>query len=740
MKPTAVWITSPEDLGGAAVSFVKEFAPRKPIKKATMHATAMGLYALYLNGARVGKGVLTPGWTSYQHRIQYQTYDITAALQESNRLEARVGQGWAVGHVGYAHTNHFFDDHTSLLLWMEILYIDGTREQISTNASWEVYTCPILSSEIYHGETVDLTAPIRCLGHAVECEVDTKVIPQVGEWIVENEHIAPVELLRTPKGELVLDFGQNLTGYVEVTVQGPRGSRIVLHHAEVLDKEGNLYTENLRGARNENIYVLSGELDVFKPTFSFQGFRYVHLVEYPLERVDLSQFRAIVVHSEMKRTGTFVCGNEKINQLYHNILWGQKSNYLDLPTDCPQRDERLGWTGDAQIFFRAAAINYDVERFFEKWLGDVALEQHKDGAVGGIVPHCLKGKMTRISAAWGDAATIIPWNLYVTYGNKKLLKKHFPMMKKWVDYIRQAGPVETLWLGGRHYGDWLAMDNDPDRYDGATPTDYIASLYYLHSTTLLIKAGKVLGMDVNSYEELLPRIRAAIRARYIKNGDLRLVSDSWAEGDPEPTLQTQTAYVMALYFGICDGDEARLFARRLADMIRANGTRMTTGFVGTPYLLHALSENGYTDLAYELLFQEKNPSWLYSVCHGATTMWEHWNSQKEDGSFWSPQMNSFNHYAYGAVLDWIVGVGVGITPVESAPNYREISIAPHPHPALGFADASIQTRSGKVRVHWYYKGNKVYYEIEIPEGTLAHLRLPSGHIATLTSGSYHFAE
>ena len=423
MKTQAKWIMSPKDLGGAAVSFVKNFNTNKTVKKATVCASAIGLYAFYLNGNRVGKGVLTPGWTSYRHRVQYQTYDVTSLLQAENNLELCVGEGWAVGYVGYSDTNHFFADHTSLIFWMEVRYTDGTREQLLSDASWEVYTSPILSGEIYHGETVDLTAPIELLGQAVECEVEGKLIPQVGEWIVENERIAPVEIFRTPKGELVLDFGQNLTGYVEIKIQGPRGSRIVLHHAEVLDKDGNLYTENLRAARNENIYVLSGGKDTFKPTFSFQGFRYVRLTEFPLETPDPESFRAIAVHSEMKRTGSFVCGNEKINQLYHNIVWGQKCNYLDLPTDCPQRDERLGWTGDAQIFFRAAAINYDVERFFEKWLGDVALEQHKNGAVAGIVPHCLQGKVTRISSAWGDAVTIIPWNLYVTYGSKKLLKR-----------------------------------------------------------------------------------------------------------------------------------------------------------------------------------------------------------------------------------------------------------------------------------------------------------------------------
>ena len=284
-------------------------------------------------------------------------------------------------------------------------------------------------------------------------DVAAELIPQVGEFITENERLTPIALIHTPKGETVIDFGQNMTGYVEVQIKGNKGDRIVFHHAEVLDKDGNFYNDNYRSARNEITYILSGNNDTFKPSFSFQGFRYIKLIEYPFEEVDLNSFCAIVVHSDMKRTGDFRCGNEKINRLYHNIIWGQKSNFLDIPTDCPQRDERLGWTGDAQVFCRTAAINYDVEKFFEKWLGDVRLEQTEEGAVYGVVPACLRNRHTRISAAWGDAACIIPWQLYLAYGNKKILSNNFEMMKKWVDYLHSAGPEEFLWLGGLHYGD-----------------------------------------------------------------------------------------------------------------------------------------------------------------------------------------------------------------------------------------------------------------------------------------------
>ncbi|MBE6602489.1 MAG: alfa-L-rhamnosidase [Ruminococcaceae bacterium] len=749
MKITAKWIASPEgDYAGARL-FTKCFAPKKEIKKATLYASAMGIYAPFVNGTRVGKGVLAPGWTSYKYRVQYQGYDVTALLTASeNRIEIGVGRGWAVGFIGHKDTDHAFFTQPAVIAWLEVVYADGSRDALETDGTWEVFTSEVTFAEIYHGETVDKTAEKTLIGKAALIEVKTKLIPLVGEEITEQERLAPVELIHTPKGETVLDFGQNMTGYVQVSLKAPRGSRIVLHHAEVLDKDGNFYNENYRAARNEMTYVCSGDEDVFKPTYSFQGFRYVRVEEYPFDTVDPAAFVAIAVNSDMKRTGRFSCGNEKINQLYHNIVWGQKSNYLDVPTDCPQRDERLGWTGDAQVFCRTGAINFDVEKFFIKWLGDVAAEQGKDGSVMGIVPDAMPGYKTRLSAAWGDVACVAPWQMYLAYGNKKALKQSFPMMKKWVGYQRSAGPEEYLWLGGYHYGDWLAMDAGEDSYVGATSCDLIGSAYFAYSTKLVVLAGEALGEDVSEYRELYANIRKAFRAYFLENGMPKAqypVTEIIPEGRKKPIDQlrrgmTQTAIVLILHFGLCEENERAALAAKLVELIRENGNRMTTGFVGTPYILHALSENGYTDVAYELLMQEKNPSWLYSVTHGATTMWEHWNSLKEDGSFWSTAMNSFNHYAYGAVYDWIFGVAAGIKPIGEVPAYREITVEPHPNKCLGFVDTSIDSRNGTVRMHWYYKGDAVYYELEIPEGVTAHLTLPSGYTATLCGGSYRFAE
>ena len=746
MLKQAKWITSPKDVGTAACDFKAEVKLTSELKRAMLTVTSIGNYAAYINGNRVGDGVLTPGFTSYKNRVLYQTYDVTDMLTESNELSIGVGQGWAVGCIGYSRTNHFFADHTYLLASLDIEYKNGKKASVVTDKKWKVYTSRVTFSEIYHGETQDKTAPITLIGNAKEEEYKTKLVKQDGEWIREQERLRPVALIKTPKGETVIDFGQNMTGYVEVKAKGERGGKIVIHHAEVLDKDGNFYTANLRSARNEITYVLSGGDDVFKPIYTFQGFRYIRLNEYPFEEVDLADFTAVAVYSDMKRIGDFKCGNEKINQLYHNIIWGQRSNFLDIPTDCPQRDERLGWTGDAEVFCRTASINYDTKKFYTKWLADVALEQTADGAVYGIVPHCLgNGGKTRISAAWGDVACVMPWELYMAYGDKALLKKHFPMMKKWVDYLHGAGPEEYLWLGGFHYGDWLAMDAGEDSYVGATSNDLIASAFFAYSTELVIKAGEALGEDVSEYRELYGKVKAAFRAYFMENGmpkaEFPLTEVTPNKHGAVDTVRrgiTQTAIVLILNFGLYEENEKAGLVAKLKELISNFDGRMTTGFVGTPYILHVLSECGETELAYSLLMQERNPSWLYSVTHGATTMWEHWNSLKEDGSFWSTAMNSFNHYAYGAVYDWIFGVSLGIKP--TAPGYKSVSIAPHPSKELGFAEASIETKYGKIRSYWYYKGDTVYYEFDVPSGVSATVTLPSGYTETVSGGTFHFAE
>ncbi len=734
MKTDARWIASPVDTGKAPVVFCKEFSCAASLRRAWLAVSGLGLYVVHLNGVRLGNDVFDPGYTAYEHRTQMKKTDVTALLREKNHLEITVGAGWA---LDFRNKEHYYVKQLCAIAELETVAFDGTRTKLLTDSTWTVKTSPILYSELYHGETVDQTAPIRVLGNAVPIKVNTGLVRQIGAPIREQERIAPIALIKTPKGEAVLDFGQNLTGYVELRTHAPKGTRIVLHHAEVLDRDGSFYSENMRAARNECIYITDGKERIFKPTFSFQGFRYVRLTEYPSHAVDLHDFCAIAVHSQMERTGEFLCGNEKINQLYHNVIWGQKSNYLDIPTDCPQRDERLGWTGDAQLFCRTAAINFDVERFFEKWLGDMKAEQAEDGSMPFAVPRVHTDDYAS-SAAWADASVIIPWELYMAYGNRAMLERYFPMMKKWVDYMHASGPEEFLFIDHWHFGDWLALDAGEDSYAGATPKDLIASAFYAHSTSLLIRAGEALGKDMSFYRKLHQNILTAFRTYFLPNGRLLLRPDLGRAGVTNPPEETQTAYALILHFGLCEERDRKPLADALASLIRKNNGLMSTGLVGTPYLLHALSDNGYATLAYRLLFEERIPSWLYSVNRGATTIWEHWNGIKEDGSFWSSRMNSFNHYVMGSVYDWIFGNTVGIRPIE--PAYRKVLISPLPDARFGFVRASIRTRCGKISVHWYYKGEKVYYELDIPDGIEAHLRLPSGREQMLGGGRYLLAE
>ena len=745
MDSNAKWIKSPVALGQRPPKFEKRFHAYKEVVNATARISAFGVYDFFVNGKKVGDAFMAPWWTSYISRVQYQTYDITDRVNGDTVFSVMTGKGWALSDMGFRREKLLETDRIAIIAEIEIRYADGSCDKILTDNSWEVYTTEIMASEMYDGEFVDKTAKCEYLGNAViDDSKKPQLIEQIGELVREQERVYPCELIVTPKGEKVIDFGQNLAGYVEVKTNAKRGERIVITHAEVLDKEGNFYTDNLRSAKNCNRYVCSGEGDVFKPRFCFQGFRYIRVDEYPTENIDLSDFCAVVVFSDIKRTGSFCCGYDKLNRLYSNTIWGQKSNFIDVPTDCPQRDERLGWTGDAEVFCRTAAINFDVERFFRKWLGDVALEQTAEGGVAGIVPR-IEHLCGLISAAWGDVATILPWEMYRAYGNVEMLREHYPMMKKWVEYMHNFGVEEYLWLGGKHFGDWLAMDAGYGRYRGATQHDFIASAFYAYSTSLLIKAGKVLGEDMTEYEELYKKVRAKFRECFMKNGMpciLREYKD--AELDlgqnpktPRPIYDvTQTAITLILRFGLYEEEEREALADKLCELIRENDGRMTTGFVGTPHILHALSDNGKVTQAFDLLLQEKAPSWLFSVNMGATTIWEHWDSVDENGKMWSTDMNSFNHYAYGSVFDWVYGDMLGIKVCDDGVAYTKIELSPLTDKRIGFAEGSIETRQGKVASSWRYIGDKVRYEFEIPENTVATIKIADLPERVVKGGRY----
>lgn len=742
MIEQAKWISAPEDIGDISPCFRKTIYIDGAIKCATAKASAMGMYLLSINGKKVGNALLTPGVTSYPHRILYQTYDLSELLQNGeNYVEIFGGKGWALGCFGNSGAKpKNFAEYISVIAFLEIEYCDGRVEKVITDQTWDCFTSHILDSELYHGETVDMTAEIRSLGKAVEdTEGKSSLEAQTHEPVIEQERLPVKLVIRTPKGETVLDFGQNIAGYAEIKIKGDRGERIVLSHAEVLDQEGNFYTENMRKARNLNTYVCSGAVDVFKPSFCYQGFRYVRLDEFP-KSLDFNNVTAVVIHSDIERTGRFTCGDENLNQLYSNIIWGQKDNFVDIPTDCHQRDERLGWTADIQVFCRTAAINFNIERFLDKWLRDMSLEQRSDGAVCRIVPFYQRKLGGRISAGWGDAATVVPWELYRAYGNKEVLEKYYDMMTRWVEYIHNFGDEEFLWIGGDHYGDWLALDTFDGGYRGATQTDLLASAYFAYSTSLVIKAGKVLGNDVSTYEKLLQNIKETFRKAFMKDG-LPVIYPKADGLDKNRVVKadTQTACAMILCFDLCEEQERATLAAHLVELIKQSDGLMTTGFLGTPLLLHALSRNGYHDVAYSLLLEKRSPSWLFSVEHGATTIWEHWDSIKADGSFWSADMNSFNHYAYGSVFDWIFEYVGGISIPDGGEGYSRVCISPVPNKALRFADVGINTKQGELGVRWEYLNDQIKYDITIPQGVVATLDLPDLHM-TLCEGSHVFLQ
>ncbi len=741
MMTQAKWIYTDALRESACPIFRKSFTVEGKVKAATVTATAYGMYNLYVNGKRVGDALFAPGFTSYPNRLMAHTYNIASYLTEGeNTIDLLCANGWAVGFLGRGNTNHFFSDRISLLA-EAVIDAGNTKTVLGTDETWQVFTGERVEAELYHGEIVDKTKEETFVAMAKLDAKNVRVVPAEGVPVREQERLAPFKLIITPKGERVIDFGQNLAGYVEVRVKGNRGDRVVISHAEVLDSDGNFYTRNLELARSQNTYVLSGGEDVFKPQFSYQGYRYIRLDEWPFDQVDLSAFTSVAVYSEMKRTGYFLCGNDKINRLYQNTIWGQRSNFVDIPTDCPQRDERLGWTGDIQVFLHTAAINYDVETFMRKWFTDLMLEQRADGAVSSVVPG-VSNRGERTSTAWGDAAIVCPWELYLAYDCKDELARCYPMMQKWIEFMHGFGEEEFLWLGGDHYGDWLASDAIlcPEVREGATQTDLIASAFFGYSTSLMVRISKALGKDSSYYEELFKNIKAAFRRIFMKDGMPVLYPKYDALSTTRPVkAMTQTALVLILKFGLYEGEaERKALVKRLCDMIDENGGRMSTGFVGTPYILSVLTEQGETARAYDLFLQEQSPSWLFSVNRGATTIWEHWDGIKEDGSFWDHCKNSFNHYAYGSVFEWVFGMSLGIQIKDDGAGYKKISVTPHPDRRLGFAEGRIETRLGTLSMKWSYQPEGIRYDLTVPAGCEAEVNLPDGRSMTLTAGGYTF--
>lgn len=727
----ADWITHEmPETGTTCPTFYQEISCDKKVKKARLFATALGVYEAYIGGKKVGDAFMAPGWTSYHHRLAYQTYDITSMISDKFELSFTVGNGWYKGFLNFADSPNHYGDRVALLGMMVLEYEDGSVDFVGTGSDWNVRTSETVYSEIYYGETNDFTKKCEELGKAVVLSESVKIgelVSQEAPMVRVTQRFENPQKIVTPKGELVFDFGQNMAGLVEVKLPKLIGKELVIKHAETLDKEGNFYTENLRTAKSIDTYIYdeAKEGTVVMPHFTFHGFRYI-CVEGVSEEITSDYFTACTMHTDMKKTGSFSCDNPLVKQLQSNIVWGQRGNFLDIPTDCPQRNERLGWTGDAQVFCGTAGFHYDTANFFRKWLRDMASETTPEWGVPHVVPNILGEEDG--AAAWSDAATIIPWKLYEIYADKQMLAEQFPMMCMWVDYIHSKVSENGLWQTGFQYGDWLALDIESGSTDrtGGTDKYLVANAYYAYSTGIVRDAAKVLGNKEleEKYAALYEEIIEAINNEFItKTG--RLVSE------------TQTGCVLMLYFNLAKPEYRDRIRQTLETNIGAHRNHLTTGFVGTPYLCHCLSENNMHLLANEIFLKEDFPGWMYAVKKGATTIWERWNSILPNGDFDESGMNSLNHYAYGSIGSWLYEKVAGIRTEE--PGYKVIRIQPTLTKGFTQCEAGFESIYGTIESKWSCKDGKIIVDIKIPANTKAILVLPEkNEEIKVGSGTYHY--
>jgi alpha-L-rhamnosidase len=751
----AKWISSgiaADTVDGRIPLFMKSFVASKKVKQARLFITARGLYEASINGKRIGDAYLTPGWTSYNKHQQYQVYDLTSDIKIGlNELNVLVGSGWFRTRIAWENNKNFYGAQTALLSQLEITYSDGTKETIASDKTWKASLSSILASEIYDGEKQDLRIKPTEGTPVFENPASFDVLrAQINEPIRKQDQVAVKQVLRTKSGKVILDFGQNIVGWVKFRAKGQAGQQVKFYHVEMLDKFGEPYFANLRSAKAQASYVLSGLPVIIEPHFTFFGFRYLQVEGYDVKPED---FTAIALHSNMESTGTFETSNPLLNQLQSNIRWGQKGNFLDVPTDCPQRDERLGWTGDAEVFSRTAAFNFNVNQFFAKWLKDVQADQAPNGAVPFVIPDVLtrttigKENTQAGAAGWSDASIIIPYNVYTSYGDKQLLENQYPSMKAYLNYVRGAAKND-LWNTGFQFADWLSYRVDDSKgmigqKSAVTDNYLVAQCFYAYNTQLMIKTARILGKteDYNEWERLLDRIKLQFQKEFMTaNG--RLISE------------TQTAYILALQFDMIPSSLRDAALARLVSNIEGYKYHLTTGFLGTPFLNPVLTRFGRNDVAFKLLLQDTYPSWLYPIkAHGATTIWERWDSMKPDSTFQDPGMTSFNHYAYGAVGDWMYRTIGGIDTEEfDGAGYKQSVIKPELGGGLSFAKTSLETPYGKISSDWRLDSGVFRLQVEVPVNTNASVILPafgqnrrtldgveiSGDRVRLGSGTYLF--
>lgn len=746
----ANWITStfPKD---EHFLLRKEFPVSGELESARVYACGLGIYELELNGQKAGDEYLLPGFHCYDMMLEYQTFDVTNLLQRGeNAIGASLAPGWYKGSMTFDRRENIYGDTMKFLCELHLRYKDGREDVLATDGSWRCLPSPVVESSIYDGERFDASRVIpswSCPG----CRAETSpasVLPdgtdlltaRLDPKIVLKERFAPQEVLHTKKGELVLDFGQNMTGWVEFEAHEPAGREISLSYGELL-QDGCFYRDNLRTAKCEYHYHSDGTAAHVRPHFTFYGFRYVKVEGVSDFRAE--DFTACHLRSDIDPIGSIETDRPEVNRLFLNALWGQFDNFLDIPTDCPQRDERLGWTGDAALICGTACKNLYMPAFFHHYLKNVELEEnYYDGAVPVFVPmtkiqNAQDGALWFDSAAkgtaiWSDVATLLPWALYENYGDLNLLRKHYPIMKAWVERVRrddEADGGRGLWLRGLQLGDWLALDtDDPQSPFGATNLEYTASAFYFYSSMLTARAAKALGNkeEEERYAALCKKIKGAILEEYFReDGSFQI------EG-------TQTACVLSLFLGLYPDGAREGIIEQLKARIRAKDMHLDTGFCGTPFLCRVLSENGANDYAYTLFLNDDFPSWLYEVKMGATTVWERWNSVLPDGSISGTGMNSLNHYAYGSIVDWMYRNVCGLNPCGDAPGYKQALIRPMPDPRIGKAEMKMRTASGLYEVGWRYEDGAVRYAVTVPFDCTASLVLPDGRTETLSAGRYTF--
>ena len=723
----------------------KGFALNKPLKSARIYACGVGLYQLFVNGERVSDE-LAPGVVAYDAWLPYQTYDVTDILKQGkNAVGAQLGNGYYKGRVswnGIPERRNIYGDKLGLIAELVLNYEDGTTETIITDDSWRASVSPFIRTEIYDGEVYDARMAIPdwadaeydggSWDSAIIQDIDKKKLQaKLGTAVKVMEEIKPIEIITTPAGETVIDFGQNFGGWVRFFADVPAGTELKLQFGEALDKHGNFYRDNMRSALAEYIAISDGEPRWYRPYFTFFGFRYAMLTGFP-KAPALKDFIGEVIYSSMPDTGFFECSDDRVNRLFQNARWGQRSNFIDIPTDCPQRDERMGWTGDAQVFAATACMNTMSDAFYRKYLRDLWIEQQDLGFVPVVVPYILRGanQWNNTTTGWGDAATIIPWVLYTYYGDTAILETQFDSMTAWVDYMTAQDTLGVDRYYGFHLGDWLAQDTkDKDNLFGLTPTELIATAYYAYSADIVSKAAKVLGKtaETKKYADLAKRVRKAFRDEFVSpNG--RVASE------------TQTAQLITLYMDMVEPDQRETVAGHLAHRMKFDKYKLTTGFLGTPYLCPMLSANGLNEYAYELLLQTAFPSWLFMVERGATTMWERWNSINENGDFGPVSMNSLNHYAYGSIAEWMYRYVGGINPVECAPGYKKALLRPMPNDKLSHANTRLDTVHGTIKSNWAINDGELTVEFEIPFNVKAEIELPCAAGASILENGKPISE